>query len=136
MPAPQGSPCWIEILAEDTVALKVKQFPFAKKSKHFTSQHTKEPANTLQNFYAAIFPAWEFRPATEQYKEDAIVMYSFTEPKGLSGGIIKLPEHCTPRGEQPMGAGFTVYYFVESIEAVSSVSYSFLLYIKAPNAGL
>ena len=36
---------------------------------------------------------------------------------GLSGGIVKLPEECS-RSEQANGVGFTVYYFVASIEEV------------------
>ena len=36
---------------------------------------------------------------------------------GLSGGIVKLPEECS-RSEQANGIGFTVYYYVASIEEV------------------
>ncbi|KAF2464331.1 uncharacterized protein BDR25DRAFT_346808 [Lindgomyces ingoldianus] len=85
---PEGSPCWIEIMSNDPPKLK--------------------------SFYEALFPAWSFKPATEQHKDD--FMYEFEKPSGLSGGILKMPEGCNRDGEQGMGVGFTVYYFVPSIE--------------------
>ncbi|KAF2184132.1 hypothetical protein K469DRAFT_199749 [Zopfia rhizophila CBS 207.26] len=88
---PEGSPCWIEIMSTNPPKLK--------------------------EFYASLFPSWNWKPANEEYKEDFIAMYDFKQPSGISGGIVKLPEGCVQsRGEQPMGIGFTVYYFVESIE--------------------
>ncbi|KAF2251626.1 hypothetical protein BU26DRAFT_516415 [Trematosphaeria pertusa] len=87
-PTPQGAPCWIEIPSVEPKKLK--------------------------EFYAALFPAWNFRSAAE---EDPVVHYTFAQPSGLSGGIIKLPEGCT-RSEHPMGVGFTVYYFVESVDEI------------------
>jgi hypothetical protein len=36
----------------------------------------------------------------------------------MGGGIIKMPEECGV-GESKLGTGFTVYYTVLSIEAVS-----------------
>ncbi|KAH7113289.1 Glyoxalase/Bleomycin resistance protein/Dihydroxybiphenyl dioxygenase [Dendryphion nanum] len=87
---PVGAPCWIEVMSVDPPKLK--------------------------EFYAGLFPAWEFIPATEEYKEDMVVMYKFNEPKGLSGGIVKLPEGCE-RAAQPLGIGFTVYFWVNDLEA-------------------
>jgi len=86
---PEGSPCWIEIMSRDVEVCK--------------------------KFYSALFPSWDFKPATDEYKADAIAMYSFTQPSGLSGGIMKLPSDCH-REDQKMGVGMTVYYFCESIE--------------------
>ncbi|OCK79446.1 hypothetical protein K432DRAFT_330126 [Lepidopterella palustris CBS 459.81] len=90
---PEGSPCWIEIPAHDVPALK--------------------------NFYAALFPSWEWKPSTEEYKPENIAMISFKQPSGLSGGIIKLPADCV-RDEQKNGVGFTVYFFAESIEGIQA----------------
>jgi hypothetical protein len=39
----------------------------------------------------------------------------------VGGGIVQMPDHL-PAAEQPMGAGMTVYYFVDSIEKVNAVS--------------
>jgi hypothetical protein len=35
-----------------------------------------------QEFYAGLFPAWNFLPASEQYKEENICMISFEQPSG------------------------------------------------------
>ncbi|KAF2279820.1 uncharacterized protein EI97DRAFT_430831 [Westerdykella ornata] len=86
---PRGAPCWIEIMSVDPPKLK--------------------------EFYAALFPAWKFKPVSKDYPEERVVMYEFEEPKGISGGILKLPEGRT-RTEQPMGVGMTVYYFVDSLD--------------------
>ncbi|KAF2677453.1 hypothetical protein K458DRAFT_491851 [Lentithecium fluviatile CBS 122367] len=86
---PQGAPCWIEVCSVDPSKLK--------------------------EFYAAIFPAWKFSDGTNEASATPVVHITFEQPSGLSGGIVKLPEGCV-RGEQPMGAGFTVYNFVKSID--------------------
>jgi hypothetical protein len=36
---------------------------------------------------------------------------------GLGGGVIKMPDECGPHN-QSLGSGFTVYYFVDSLEKV------------------
>jgi len=36
---------------------------------------------------------------------------------GLGGGIVKMPDECGPNN-QSLGSGFTVYYFVDSLEKV------------------
>ncbi|KAF2820489.1 hypothetical protein CC86DRAFT_374198 [Ophiobolus disseminans] len=88
---PVGAPCWIEIMAAEPQKLK--------------------------EFYAALFPAWKFEAATAD-APTTVVQYTFEQPSGLSGGIVKLPDHCPKPGEQPMGIGSTVYYFVESIDEI------------------
>ncbi|GFF55908.1 hypothetical protein IFM51744_08760 [Aspergillus udagawae] len=86
---PEGSPCWVEIPARDTEKLKA--------------------------FYGAIFPSWEWRPAQSAEDQSKVQHYSFAEPKGLSGGIVQMPEGCAPT-EQIMGSGMTVYYSVDSLD--------------------
>ncbi|THC90176.1 hypothetical protein EYZ11_010353 [Aspergillus tanneri] len=90
-PPPVGSPCWVEIPAQDV--------------------------DRLKEFYATLFESWEWRPAHGASTEDQMQIrhYSFAEPKGLSGGIIKVPDGCAP-SEQAMGSGMTVYYMVESLQ--------------------
>ncbi|KAF2743370.1 hypothetical protein M011DRAFT_461794 [Sporormia fimetaria CBS 119925] len=83
-----GSPCWVEICTADSPA-------------------------KLKEFYSALFPAWEWKSTPEQ--EEKVAMYSFSEPKGLSGGIVRLPEGHKSE-EQPLGIGQTVYFYVESLE--------------------
>ncbi|KAH8712002.1 Glyoxalase/Bleomycin resistance protein/Dihydroxybiphenyl dioxygenase [Phaeosphaeriaceae sp. PMI808] len=88
---PVGAPCWIEIMSSDPQKLK--------------------------EFYTAIFPAWNFR-ASKGNEGVEVVHYEFEQPSGLSGGIVKLPESCGKPSEQPMGIGYTVHYFVDSIDEV------------------
>ncbi|KAH1622686.1 hypothetical protein KXX16_000017 [Aspergillus fumigatus] len=88
---PAGSPCWVEIPARDTQKLK--------------------------GFYSAIFPSWEWRPAQSAEDQSKVQHYSFVEPKGLTGGIVQMPEGCAPT-EQIMGSGMTVYYLVDSLDMV------------------
>ncbi|KAF7117597.1 hypothetical protein CNMCM5793_006689 [Aspergillus hiratsukae] len=88
-PPPDGSPCWVEIPARDTERLKA--------------------------FYGAIFPSWEWRPAQSAEDQSKVQHYSFAEPKGLTGGIVQMPEGCAPT-EQSMGSGMTVYYSVDSLD--------------------
>jgi hypothetical protein len=38
--------------------------------------------------------------------------------EGLGGGIVQMPPNLSA-SEQSMGSGFTVYYFVDSIDEVS-----------------
>ncbi|RLL96750.1 hypothetical protein CFD26_104871 [Aspergillus turcosus] len=97
-PPPGGSPCWVEIPARDTERLKVD----ARSS--FASA-----------FYGAIFPSWEWRPAESAENQSKVQLFSFTEPKGLTGGIVQMPEGCAPT-EQTMGSGMTVYYSVDSLD--------------------
>ncbi|KAF2732619.1 hypothetical protein EJ04DRAFT_553942 [Polyplosphaeria fusca] len=87
---PIGSVCWIEILSKDPPKLK--------------------------DFYASLFPAWIWNPAQDEPQTE-VVHYKFSQPQGLSGGIVKRSEDCAP-AEQAMGAGMTVYYFVESIDKI------------------
>ncbi|KAF2867334.1 hypothetical protein BDV95DRAFT_581945 [Massariosphaeria phaeospora] len=89
-PPPQGAPCWIEILADEPRKLK--------------------------EFYAALFPAWQFKAAAEAYPEDQIAMFEFKQPAGLYGGIVKRDEKACPGGDQPLGTGFTAYFYVDSID--------------------
>ncbi|OOQ86212.1 hypothetical protein PEBR_22428 [Penicillium brasilianum] len=101
-PPPEGCPCWVEIPARDTEALKqgteiVLTISFGKA------------------FYGAIFPSWEWRPAQSAEDQSKVQHYSFAEPKGLSGGIVQMPEGCAPT-EQTMGSGMTVYYLVDSLD--------------------
>ncbi|KAF2436133.1 hypothetical protein EJ08DRAFT_645142 [Tothia fuscella] len=88
---PEGSPCWIEIPARDVEKLKT--------------------------FYSALFPSWKFTPDIDVDSMTGIKtsQYSFTRPKGFGGGIVQMPEDI-PLGEQAMGYGYTVYYFVNSID--------------------
>jgi len=88
-PPPTGGPCWIEIPAVDVQACK--------------------------KFYAALFPNWEFRPATAQHPEEKIAMFMYGGKSGLGGGIIQVPASCKEK-DHPMGVGVTIYHFVESIE--------------------
>ncbi|ORY18221.1 hypothetical protein BCR34DRAFT_361470 [Clohesyomyces aquaticus] len=98
---PEGSPCWVEIMSTDPPKLK--------------------------SFYESLFPSWSFKNLVAgDARGNDVVHYEFAKPAGLSGGIVKLPEGCTP-GEQPMGKGMTVYYFVVSIEEVCANSPSTLI---------
>lgn len=55
---PLGAPCWIEFFSTDPPKLK--------------------------EFYATLFPAWDFSKP-EAYKDDTnIEMFHFQEPKGMS----------------------------------------------------
>ncbi|KAF1840205.1 uncharacterized protein K460DRAFT_421195 [Cucurbitaria berberidis CBS 394.84] len=113
---PTGGPCWIEIMSAEPQKLK--------------------------DFYAALFPAWKFHAAEEAGME-GIVQFTFQQPSGvsnsshvwihpgtrtelesnitgLSSGIVKLPDGCAKPGEQPMGIGSTVYYFVDSIDKIET----------------
>ncbi|KAF2807094.1 uncharacterized protein BDZ99DRAFT_465025 [Mytilinidion resinicola] len=85
----EGALCWVEFLAHDVPKLK--------------------------EFYSALFPNWDFKPNTEEYKIEDIAMVSFSGGSGLSGGIVKLPADCK-REEQQNGVGTTSYFLVESIE--------------------
>ncbi|KAF2263271.1 hypothetical protein CC78DRAFT_581677 [Lojkania enalia] len=89
---PVGAPCWIEIMSVDPAKLK--------------------------EFYAALFPAWNWKPSTAESEKDGMIFYDFDQPKGISGGIIKLPEGSARTAELPMGLGMTVYYFVNSIDDI------------------
>lgn len=84
-----GSPCWIEIPAVDVPACK--------------------------KFYSSLFPAWEFKPATERYPDEKLAAFSYGGKTGLSGGILQVPASCK-ESTHPMGVGATIYHFVESIE--------------------
>ncbi|KAH7065688.1 hypothetical protein BKA63DRAFT_571840 [Paraphoma chrysanthemicola] len=87
---PVGAPCWVEIMSS-------------------------EPSK-LKDFYAALFPAWNFKPVESDKPE--VVQYTFEQPSGLSGGIVRHPESRPKLAEQPLG-GSTVYYYVNSIEEMT-----------------
>ncbi|KAF2458072.1 hypothetical protein BDY21DRAFT_363640 [Lineolata rhizophorae] len=89
IPPPMGTPCWVEIPAADVPACK--------------------------KFYADLFPTWDWKPATEQYTEEKIAMWSYGGKMGLSGGIVQVSAECKA-SEQKDGTGVTIYHFVESIE--------------------
>ena len=86
---PEGSPCWIEIPAADLAGCK--------------------------KFYSSLFPTWNFMDLPEGYDAKQIALYSFSAPKGLSGGIIKCDASCKAQ-KQSNGMGMVVSYFVKSIE--------------------
>jgi len=64
----------------------------------------------LKEFYAGAFPTWIFKPS-EQMPE--VILWE--DGKGQHGGLVTMPAGCS-KADQAMGAGFTVYYFVDSIE--------------------
>jgi hypothetical protein len=50
-----------------------------------------------QKFYAALFPSWDFKPATKQYTEDKIAMWSFAGPSGEPPHSFDSPPPVEPR---------------------------------------
>jgi len=82
--------CWVEIPARDPWKLKA--------------------------FYAAAFPNWSFREETSKDESGGeVIHFSVGKPDGVGGGIVQMPKDLQ-EAEQPLGAGMTVYYFVNSIE--------------------
>ncbi|GFF93436.1 hypothetical protein IFM47457_09533 [Aspergillus lentulus] len=90
-PPPEGSPCFVEIPAQNVEKLKT--------------------------FYTSLFPSWETKPAHGEATEDGTQMrhFKFSEPRGLAGAIIKMTQD-GPGIEQPVARGVTVYYTVDSLE--------------------
>jgi len=86
MSFPKGSVCWVEIPVR------------------------KDQAK-LKEFYAGVFPEWEWNP----YERDSTIMTYKSNTEGLGGGLVPMPAGCST-DEQPMGAGFTVYYMVDSVD--------------------
>ncbi|KAH6616835.1 hypothetical protein C7974DRAFT_53299 [Boeremia exigua] len=90
---PIGAPCWAEIMASDPQKLK--------------------------EFYATLFPAWRFTTiAPDTHAE--VAHFKFEQLSRLSGGIVKLPDGCPTPGDQPTGIGFTVYFYVDSINEIDA----------------
>lgn len=85
---PHGAPCWIELFSTDPPKLK--------------------------EFYAAIFPAWDFSKP-ETYKDSDMEIFHFQEPKAMGGCIAKVSSDA-PRPHQQDNVGTTVYYYVKSLE--------------------
>ncbi|KAJ9608204.1 hypothetical protein H2200_007192 [Cladophialophora chaetospira] len=84
-----GWPCWIEIPARDVEKLKT--------------------------FYSSLFPSWTWTETDHPHDGPPVALFEFKKPKGLGGGIIKMPEDCGPNS-QTLGSGVTVYHMVESLE--------------------
>jgi hypothetical protein len=76
----------------------------------------------MKEFYTAAFPNWTWKndgePTTSTHGLK-VYMWEVTNHKGLGGGIVQMPEDCSP-GAQEQGRGFTVYYFVDKLEDVCS----------------
>ncbi|KAJ8112282.1 hypothetical protein OPT61_g5311 [Boeremia exigua] len=68
-------------------------------------------------FYAALFPAWKFISDSPDSSVEA-VQFIFEQPSGLSGGIVKRTEGCAKPSDQPMGIGYNVYFYVDSIDEI------------------
>jgi len=90
MGPPEGKACWIEIPVRHDMA-------------------------KLKDFYAAAFPNWEWKPSVET---EGVHLW-ISAKDGLGGGLVPMPPQC-PKTEQTMGAGFTVYFFVDSIEEATA----------------
>jgi len=87
-PPAEGSPCWVEIPARDIEKLKT--------------------------FYSGLFTTWTWRPDSSDSGHH-VATFQFKDPKGLGGGLVKMPDDCGPN-TQTLGSGITVYHMVESLE--------------------
>lgn len=88
---PQGAPCWIEIMSVDPPKLKV----FFNIRKWFGLSIL----TVLKQFYSQLFPAWKWKAATAEYKEEDIAMYEFEQPKSKSS-LPTMPLSSDSNGQQ------------------------------------
>ena len=122
----EGDPMWIEIPATgNSEELKVRY--------HYLPVPLVSLTWLLQSFYQGLFPKWKFHAAeanahVTEYEINmgkpvarSNIVSTLNRISGLTGGIVKMPQGCNP-GEQPMGRGLTVYYYVPSLDEVSPVS--------------
>ncbi|KIW25885.1 uncharacterized protein PV07_09021 [Cladophialophora immunda] len=88
VPPAEGSPCWVEIPARDTEKLKA--------------------------FYSDLFPTWTWKSDISDAGHQ-VSLFEFKDPKGLGGGLVKMPDGCGPN-TQALGSGVTIYHMVDSLE--------------------
>ena len=71
-----------------------------------------------KRFYSQVFD-WNFKPASDDYPEDKLAMFTYPDPKlsTLGGGIVK-------QEPDKIKSGFIVYLYVDSIEETLAVCFA------------